>query len=165
MRQAMRIVHLINHCGRGGNVMVPVDLACEQAANGHSVVYASGGGHYEMLLASCGVRHLRLPQTLRNPLVAARGLRQLVEFCRAFKPDVLHAHMMSGAVLGYVASRILGIPLVTTVHNSFHKHSQLMRLGDRVVAVSYAERELLLSQGYRAESAACDPQWITWIAT
>jgi glycosyltransferase involved in cell wall biosynthesis len=42
--------------------------------------------------------------------------------------------------------------MVTTVHNSFDKHSFLMRLGKIVVAVSDAERRLLLSRGYPADS-------------
>lgn len=146
----MRILHLVNHCDRGGNVHVPVDLACLQAINGHTVSYASVGGNYEGLLKQCGVHHEFLPQNLRNPLKAARSVVRLISFCRRFKPDVLHAHMMSGAVQGYVVSRLLGIPMVTTVHNSFDKHARLMRLGDCAVAVSEAERLLLLRQGYRA---------------
>jgi GT2 family glycosyltransferase len=59
--------------------------------------------------------------------------------------------MMSGAVAGYVTSRALGVPLVTTVHNSFDRHSRLMRLGDHVVAVSEAEQRRLLAQGYSGE--------------
>ena len=56
--------------------------------------------------------------------------------------------MMSGAVLGRLGARVLGVPLVTTVHNSFDRHSGLMRLGDVIVAVSHAERELLLAPGF-----------------
>jgi glycosyltransferase involved in cell wall biosynthesis/GT2 family glycosyltransferase len=147
----MRIVHMVNHCVRGGNVIVPVDLACRQAREGHAVVYASAGGRYEELLDACGVKHLHLPQSLRNPVTAARSIWDLLAFCRSFRPTLLHAHMMSGAVAGYVVSRMLGVPFVTTVHNSFDPHSRLMRLGDHVVAVSEAERRLLLAQGYRRE--------------
>ena len=56
--------------------------------------------------------------------------------------------MMSSAVLGRVAGTLLGVPLVTTVHNSFDRHSRLMRLGDAIVAVSRSERELLLARGF-----------------
>ncbi|MFA5898194.1 MAG: glycosyltransferase, partial [Hyphomicrobium sp.] len=142
----MRIVHLVNHCVHGGNVMVPVDLACIQAAAGHSVIYASAGGRYQPLLESSGVRHVTLEQSLRNPLTAASSFKTLFNLCREFKPSVLHAHMMSGAVIGYGVSRLLHIPLVTTVHNSFDRHSRLMRLGDQVAAVSDVEARLLLDR-------------------
>ena len=56
--------------------------------------------------------------------------------------------MMSGAVLGRMVGTLLGIPLVTTVHNSFDRHAWLMRLGDRIVAVSRSERGLLLARGF-----------------
>lgn len=147
----MRVVHLVNHCDRGGNVHVAVDLACLQARNGHDVIYASGGGRFELLLAKNGVRHEHLSQNLRNPVRACSSLAQVFRLCRWFGPEILHAHMMSGAVHGYIASRVLNIPLVTTVHNSFDRHSFIMRLGDHVVAVSKAERDLLLRRGYRGD--------------
>ena len=87
--------------------------------------------------------HKFLPQNLRSPLTAIGTATRLVALCREFKPNILHAHMMSGAVHGWFASRLLGIPLVTTVHNSFDRHSRLMSLGDRVVAVSRSEYALL----------------------
>ena len=82
---------------------------------------------------------------------AARAVVTLVSLCRRDRPDVLHAHMMSGAVLGRLAATASGIPLVTTVHNSFDRHAWLMRLGDRVVAVSRSERQLLLARGFPPE--------------
>jgi len=146
----MRIVHLVNHCEWGGNVHVPVDLACVQSSLGHAVVYASAGGRYESFLEQHGVRHERVPQNFRDPLLAIRSAGRLLALCRRFRPDVLHAHMMSGAIQGYLASRVLGLPLVTTVHNSFDRHSWLMRLGDQVVAVSRSEHDRLLAKGYRS---------------
>jgi glycosyltransferase involved in cell wall biosynthesis len=56
--------------------------------------------------------------------------------------------MMSSAVFGYFASKLAGVPLVTTMHNSFDGHSGLMRLGRIVVAVSSAERNFLLTRGF-----------------
>jgi glycosyltransferase involved in cell wall biosynthesis len=56
--------------------------------------------------------------------------------------------MMSGAVLGYLATRASRARLVTTVHNSFDSHSRIMRLGDRVVAISRAEHATLSAAGF-----------------
>jgi glycosyltransferase involved in cell wall biosynthesis len=56
--------------------------------------------------------------------------------------------MMSGAVFGFILARLFRIPLVTTVHNSFDRHSVLMDLADTVVAVSQAEKEALLRRGF-----------------
>ena len=145
----MRILHLSNHCHAGnGNVHVAVDLACHQARDGHQVAFASGGGSYVELLLNSGVENWQLPHgrvgIWNNTVALARALA----LCRKFKPDVIHAHMMAGAAMGFVCSRITGAPLVTTVHNSFDSHSALMRLGDRIVAVSAAERDALVARGF-----------------
>ena len=145
----MRVVHLLKHCERGnGHVHVAVDLACEQAARGHDVVYASGGGTYVDLLERHGVHHVAVAQTARG---APAGFAALLRLVGRHRPQVVHAHMMAAAGLGYAATRARGGALVTTVHNSFDGHSGLMRLGDRVAAVSDAERRLLLGRGYRAD--------------
>lgn len=146
----MRIVHLLKHGVRGnGHVHVAVDLACAQADAGHDVMLASSGGSYDELLRAQGVTVVTLPEPAGMRGVAHSG-QALLGIVRRFRPDILHAHMMSSAVLGFGISKIVRAPLVTTVHNSFEKHSVLMRLGKAVVAVSEAERRLLLSRGYRA---------------
>ncbi len=145
----MRIVHLLKHAVRGnGHVHVAVDLACTQAAAGHHVLLASSGGSYDDLLRAHGVRIAALPEP-GGPRRTLQSAGALLKIARQFRPDVLHAHMMSSAVLGFGVSKVVGAPLVTTVHNSFETHSVLMRLGKVVVAVSEAERRLLLSRGYR----------------
>lgn len=143
----MRIAHVLKHCAAGnGHVHVAVDLACEQSAEGHEVHFLSGGGAYEELLRSRDVRLHRIPErsAARTPLT----LRDLARAFRSIRPDVVHAHMMSSAALSAIVCRPLGIPLVTTVHNSFDRHSVIMRVGVRIVAVSAAERALLLERGY-----------------
>jgi glycosyltransferase involved in cell wall biosynthesis len=149
--EAMRILHLIKHCQHcNGNVNVAVDLACGQARKGHLVVFASAGGHYDSLLDAWGVRRVEIRQGQgSNPFVLAGNLAALVRLCRRFKPDVIHAHMMSSAVFGFLASKITGVPLVTTVHNSFDRHAVLMRAGRVVVAVSKAERDFLVGRGFK----------------
>ncbi|MGD0110037.1 MAG: glycosyltransferase, partial [Rhodopila sp.] len=115
-----RILHLAKHVGYGnGSVHVAVDLACVQAAAGHDVTFVSGGGTFVDLLVSQGVNHVTLAQDHKRLLAALTSLRQLIGLVRARRPDVIHAHMMGSAVLGYGASLACGAPLVTTVHNSF----------------------------------------------
>ncbi|MBV9561738.1 MAG: glycosyltransferase family 4 protein [Bradyrhizobium sp.] len=145
----MRILHLVNHCNHAnGNAHVAVDLACVQAERGHDVAYVSAGGDYEGLLRNHGVSFGLVTLNGRNPLALLRSLIVLRRFCMTFKPDIIHAHMMASAVFGYLASRLCRVPLVTTVHNSFDRHSVLMRLGDKVVAVSEAERKFLRGRGF-----------------
>ncbi|WP_375422735.1 glycosyltransferase family 4 protein [uncultured Friedmanniella sp.] len=144
----MRIIHLLKHGVRGnGHVHVAVDLACAQSDAGHDVVFAAARSSYTDVLRRHGVEVVDLPepQGIKDVPSSAWALARL---CRRFRPDVVNAHMMSSAVLAYPIAKLLGVPLVTTMHNSFDKHSVLMRLGKVVVAVSEAERRLLLSRGY-----------------
>jgi glycosyltransferase involved in cell wall biosynthesis len=148
----MHVMHILKHSNHGhGNAHVAIDLACLQSRQGHQVSYASAGGDYDGLLRREGVSLVTVEQSRDNKPSLLRATAQLIGACRRDRPDVLHAHMMAGAVIGYAASRSLGIPLVTTVHNSFDRHSALMRLADTVVAVSEAEKTALLKKGFRTE--------------
>ena len=148
----MRILHLANHCRLGhGNVHAAVDLACIQAARGDSVAYASEDGEFRELLLATGVAHIPLKQRSKQPLELASALAKLIALIRDSRIDIVHAHMMAGAVLGYLATRVTRASLVTTVHNSFDGHSTIMRLGDRVAAVSEAERITLMARGFSAQ--------------
>jgi glycosyltransferase involved in cell wall biosynthesis len=145
----LRVVHIAKHCGyANGSVHVAVDLACVQARAGYDVVFVSGGGTFVEMLQQHGVRHITRRQDQRNPLTLLRAGISVLAICRRLRPDIVHAHMMGGAAIGYAASVLTGIPLVTTMHNSFDPHSILMRLGHRVVAVSKAERDHLIERGY-----------------
>ena len=144
----MRILHLLNEFREIGNgiVNVAVDLACIQARLGHVVAVASGGGEYEGLVTRFGVSHYRLDQT-RTPGNLVRALAAFRAIVRKFEPDVVHAHMMTGAVLAWVARRAHPYALVTTVHNEYQRSAILMSLGDRVVAVSEAVRQAMARRG------------------
>ncbi len=151
-RLSRHIVHLIKHCGyANGNVHVAVDLACVQARAGHQVTFISAGGTFVPLLEQYGVQHITLNHDQNKPFSLLRTMGKVAWFAYRKKPYVINAHMMSSALVGWVGSLVSGVPLVTTVHNSFDKHSVIMRLGRRVIAVSQAERVSLLKKGYRSD--------------
>ncbi|AOX20419.1 glycosyltransferase family 4 protein [Kozakia baliensis] len=135
----MRILHLSNHCRfANGNVHAAVDLACQQVAEGHTVAFGSSGGFYEPLLQENGVLLIDIPQEDRKAKTVSRAIAALWRTIRKFKPDVIHAHMMTGAIIAWPLTRLTRIPLITTVHNSFERHAIIMGLGDRTIGVSQA---------------------------
>ena len=147
----MRILHITNHAMEIGNgiVNVAVDLACTQSDSGHQVFYASNGGEYENLLNFHGVQHHQIK--LRKSLF---GLPQLwVDFrriIRATRPDIVHAHMMTGAIIGKISRPGFGYKLVTHVHNEFQRSARLMGVGDAVIAVSEAVSVSMQNRGIPA---------------
>ena len=140
----LRIVHVLNELTQVGNgiVNVAMDLAIDQAREGHDVTVAAPSGAYLELLRANGVKHFSV-----KPQSALR-LRSLV---RRTRPHILHAHMMSGAVSGRIACAGTNTALVTTVHNSWSRHAVLMRFGHRVIAVSDAVRDDMILRGVPAE--------------
>jgi glycosyltransferase involved in cell wall biosynthesis len=136
---ALRIVHILNHvrCTGNGIVNVAVDLACAQASAGNRVLVISGGGQYEALLADCGVAHQRFDQK-KNPLALPFAAARLRGILRAFAPDVVHAHMVTGLILVVLARLGTAYRLISTVHNVHDKSANLMGFADRVIAVSQA---------------------------
>lgn len=133
----MRILHLLNHVDRVGNgiVHVTVDLACVQARDGHEVWVASKGGAYEPLLARFGVRHVRIDQA-RRPLAMLRAVVELRRLLREARPDIVHAHMVTGYLLARVLRPFARWRLVASVHNEWQRSSTLMGGADRVIVMS-----------------------------
>ncbi|MDF3839479.1 glycosyltransferase [Cupriavidus basilensis] len=154
----MRILHLANHARDTGNGMVNlmVDLACAQAASGHEVTIAAEACGFEALLCKYGVRFAVLPQ--RRPWALPRAVRGLRALVREFAPDIVHTHMAAGTLVACLArlgrARAARYPLVTTMHGEFQRSNQLMRMGDRVVAVSGAVGGNLRRSGLPAERVA-----------
>jgi glycosyltransferase involved in cell wall biosynthesis len=148
----MRIVHLANHAQTIGNgtVNMMVDLACVQARMGQDVVVASSGGGFEPLLRRHGITHIPLQQSRqpwRVPSMIA-GFNRLID---RFDPDIVHAHMMTGALISRFGSMRRRFALVTTVHHELQKSASLVRAGDRMVAVSGAVAQTLEERGIGSE--------------
>ena len=154
----MRILHLSNHIDRVGNGIVnaAIDLAWYQAERGHEVSFASAGGAYLKLLAQRGIRHFEVPQREGGrgqdvrpiqPITVLRAGRTLRRVVAELRPDVVHAHMVTGALLARAVRGRFGFKLVCSVHNEWQRHATLMRVGDAVVAVSHANARALAARG------------------
>jgi glycosyltransferase involved in cell wall biosynthesis len=146
----MRIVHILNHTNRSnGHVHAAIDLACAQQQLGHDVGIANGGGDFDALLRANGIWSVAIDHR-RRPFTLAKSLVKLTTELRALRPDIVHAHMMTSAVLAWPVCKLLGIPLITTVHNEFEKSAILMGLGARVIAVSNAVGASMVRRGIPA---------------
>jgi glycosyltransferase involved in cell wall biosynthesis len=141
---------MANHVQEAGNgiVNVMVDLACEQARMGHEVIIISGGGSYELLLERHGVAHYKLDQT-RKPASMLRAFFRFRTLMSRIRPDIIHAHMMTGALLSKYLKGMNAYKIVTHVHNEFQKHADLMRVGDAVIAVSDAVAKSMAARGIK----------------
>jgi glycosyltransferase involved in cell wall biosynthesis len=143
----MRVLHLLNHTKRlNGNVHAAVDLACAQSKLGHSVAVASAGGHFDELFSANRVETIYVSQE-RRITTLAKAVWTLRRLVKDWRPDVVHAHMTTSAVIAWPVCKMLRVPLVATVHNEFERGSILMGLGTRVIAVSAAVSQSLIERG------------------
>ena len=145
----MRVLHILNDVTDRGNGIVntAVDLAMEQSRQGETVAMASAGGEYETLLRSHEVLHLKLDQS-RRPGSMMRAVLELRRQIQWFRPDIIHAHMRTGLLLGRLWSWIYGIPLVAHLHNIHDRESRLMGMATRVIAVSRSVAETAEKWGF-----------------
>jgi glycosyltransferase involved in cell wall biosynthesis len=134
----MIIVHYLNHTLQAnGHVAVAVDLACAQAALGHQVYLVSGRGDFDDVLVRNGVTKIDVPDARGLfPMRMLTMARSLLPVMRRIRPDIVNAHMVTAAIAARLVAWTSGYKLVTTVHNSFDRQAPLMRVGDRVIAVS-----------------------------
>lgn len=147
----LRVLHLLNTVRETGNGIIntAVDLAWGQAQLGHAVHMASAGGEFESRLAGWGVTHHALDQR-RGALSLLRAGSRLRGLLDTLRPDVVHAHMMTGAVLARAVrrSRAQGGPmLVGHVHNVYQRSARLMGLADVVLCCGTAVRATMRTRG------------------
>jgi glycosyltransferase involved in cell wall biosynthesis len=116
----MKIAFLVTRADPIGGAQIHVrDLAVALRQKGHSpTVLLSGSGPFVEDLRSQDIPVVVL-RHLANPIRPAqdlRALRELLRELRRLQPELLTAHGAKVGILGRLASRRLGIPLIVTVH-------------------------------------------------
>jgi len=114
--------------------------------------------------AAKGVEPVIIPQLRRNvdPLGGLIALFKLYRLMRREKPDIVHTHTATAGLLGRLAARLAGVPVIL---HTFHGHVLhgyfgplrskalvlmeriLARLSDRIVTVSEGQRRELAGYG------------------
>lgn len=158
----MRIAFLITRADAIGGAAIHVrDLAIRLKADGHEPIVATGGeGVYSEMLRANGIEHHKLNWLRRSldPVADIRGVMEVRAFLRALKPALLHAHSSKAGVVGRIAARSCGVPVIFTAHGwSFTEgvpavQRALYKLIDRVtvplaaqvISVSEFDRQLAL---------------------
>ncbi|MFG0257183.1 MAG: glycosyltransferase family 4 protein [Phycisphaerales bacterium JB043] len=148
--RSLTIVQLVPEMRSGGVERGTVEVATALVERGHSAIVISSGGGMVRELESVGARHIEIPIARKSPLTlrhAGRLRRVLLdEGC-----DIVHAR---SRVPAWVAHRALrGMPsqdrptYITTVHGLYSVgwYSRIMTRSDRIICVSDAAREYVLS--------------------
>ncbi len=116
----MRIAFVVTRANPIGGAQIHIrDLAVSLHAQGHApTVILGGGGPLVDLLRGAGVpvvvlRHLTVPI---RPLSDFRALQEIRSALVGASPEIVTVHSSKAGILGRIAARRLGIPVVLTAH-------------------------------------------------
>jgi glycosyltransferase involved in cell wall biosynthesis/ribosomal protein S18 acetylase RimI-like enzyme len=110
------------------------------AAEGHEVTGISAPGPHAAALEAAGIRFLPWRNATRawNPLADARALAELVALLRRERFDLVHTHNPKPGVLGRLAARLAGVPLVVnTVHGLYATPEDRLRKRAAVLGLEW----------------------------
>jgi glycosyltransferase involved in cell wall biosynthesis len=144
MIRRLRILFVINGMGRGGAEVQVMDLALALRRRGHAIAVVSVMPFldFEGRLTDAGVETFTF--ALRGKLELPFALWRYAALVRKWRPDIVHAHMLSAILLTRVGRLFANVPLlVATSHTplEFTRHDYWLyrfthALGDRWTSVS-----------------------------
>ena len=127
-----------------------IDLVRILAAAGNRPIVLSSGGRLETEIAALGGEFIRANVASKNPFMMMRNAGIMRHIVRKEKCDIIHAHGRAPAWSAWIASRLTGVPFVTSWYKGFREQNALKRLynsvmirGERVIAVSDQIAELI----------------------
>jgi glycosyltransferase involved in cell wall biosynthesis len=138
------VLHLLPAFAGGGVEHYVKDLTNTLAALEPSIesFIASAGGTLEASLQ--GPLHITLPLQSRSPWGILKAAKLIQTLARQKGITHIHAHSRGPAWAGYLATRALRLPFITTFHgvynasNMFKKfYNSVMARGHKVVAISH----------------------------
>jgi glycosyltransferase involved in cell wall biosynthesis len=145
----MKIFFLSTSMGMGGSDSQLLAAAQELRARGHEVLIVSltplGPMGLQARDAGIPTESLEMRRGVPDP----RGLVRLIRLVRAWRPDVLHSHMVHANLMARVLRLFVPIPaLVSTIHNIYE--------GGRVRMVAYRLTNALVDHMTIVSQAAAD---------
>ncbi len=160
----MRIAYVITQSDSIGGASIHVrDLAQYFKEQGNQVcVLVGGNGTFISHLEERGIPYISIPNMVRpispvNDILAYREIRKALS---ELKPDIVTTHSSKAGVLGRLAAKSLGIPVIFTAHGwaftegvsetkrFLYKHIErsMSRFSDKIITVSEYDRQLALQE-------------------
>lgn len=147
----VRIIDVINLDTSAETLLRDRVLALRARGIDNRIVCMPGPGVERLRAAGIPVATAPMPRGF-SPLALARALTVLVRHLREERPDIVHTHCSVPGVLGRIAARLAGVPVVMhTVHGFwFHDASPRFERWLGVSVESFVGRftDLLLSQNH-----------------
>lgn len=156
MADPLRVFQLIKGLGRGGAEV----LLSEGLYSANREEFEYGFGYFlpqKSALAETLRRQGVTVEEFTAPTALAMAFRvgAVTRFLRRWRADILHCHLPLSAVVGRLAARRVGIPVIYTEHGPMHHYNPATRLvnlltwhlQDQVIAVSQEVAESIARHG------------------
>lgn len=166
----MKIAYLITRSDTIGGAHVHLlDIAAKAQAQGHTIeVLVGGNGPYAELLRERGLKVVSLRHLVRpiRPQSDATAVLECRQALKRFGPDLLHAHSTKAGLVGRVAAKLAGRPVVFTAHGwaftegipersrrlAIFLERHAAKISDAIICVSEYDRRLALHLGVGNEA-------------
>lgn len=150
----MRVLFLSTSMGMGGADQQLLSAALELRTRGHELLIVSltplGPMGLEARSLGLATESLEMARGIPDP----RGLLRLARLVRAWRPDVVHSHMVHANLMARVLRLLAPVPaLVSTIHNISEGGPVLMAayrltngLADRMTIISQAAADRFIGE-------------------
>lgn len=143
----MKVLQVSTHFNVGGISNYILTLSKALKACGVDTLVVSSGGDLEGHLEAAGIRHNRIDIKTKfefGPKAVLSGFR-IAGTVKTEGIELIHAHSRVSQVAAAIASKLTGIPYITTCHGYFKKRSRgfIDTWGEKVIAISEAVRRHL----------------------
>jgi len=126
--RATRVLHVCTILLTARTFIAPV--ARYLAARGYDVAVACSAGEEvdgpgqpaDRVLAGCPLHPVDIPRTIR-PLADLRAVWQLYRLIGKLRPDIVHTQTSKAGVLGRLAARLAGVPIIIHTAHAFPFHA------------------------------------------
>src|ERR1041384_8102813 len=118
----IHVIHVIESLGPGGaERLLYTNLKHFDPERVRSTVVTvySHGDHWRKPVTELGVPVINLE--CRGTRDVLKGVRRLRGWLRANRPDLIHSHLWAANVIGRIAGRLTGVPVISSVHNPDHE--------------------------------------------
>jgi len=137
---AIRIVDIINAAASAKEMLLHRLRYLHRPPMVENGVVCSAGAHVETLRAAgLPVTVIDTPRTIA-PAGLVRATVYMTRYLRHAEPDIVHTHCSVPGLVGRIAARLAGVPIVVHTVHGFHFHAKSGRLARRGYAL--AERTL-----------------------
>ncbi len=118
---------------------------------GYRVIGVSSPGPDVAAVEAAGIKHIAVPMTRRlSPLKDLAAVQELTRVFRRERVDIVHTHTPKPGLLGQLAARLAGVPVVVNTIHGFYFHDGMKpwprRFFIMMEQVAAAQSDWILSQ-------------------